>query len=76
MKASAELRVPCRDEATARRLLASLAVDDDQHVASRRDGTDITVVVHADDPGSLLAALDDVLACLTVAVDVDELAGA
>jgi hypothetical protein len=63
----AVVRVRCRDEPEARRLLQALAVDDPGAADLRHDGRDI--VVRAAGPSALgvLRTLDDLLGCLRAA---------
>jgi tRNA threonylcarbamoyladenosine modification (KEOPS) complex Pcc1 subunit len=74
MDCKAEVTVDCGSPEAARRARDSLAPDDDGHVTTSVDGATLAVEVTADGPGSLRAALDDVLACLDVARDVDDVA--
>lgn len=67
------LRVPFGSPEAAERARAALAPDDDAHVTTRvepKEGAVLVVEAQAGSPGSLLAALDDVLAALSVMEDV------
>ncbi len=63
---SGTLRVPFGSPEEAARAQAALAPDDDAHVSTRVEGEALVVEATGDSPGSLLAALDDVLASLSV----------
>lgn len=70
MDCRARVTVEMASPEAAREAAASLSPDDDAHAATDREGATLVVEVTADGPGSLQAALDDVLACLDVARDV------
>ena len=57
----ATLRLSFPDAATARRVAAALAADDDAFAAARSDGILVIVEVQGENVRSVLRALDDVL---------------
>lgn len=64
------LRLRFADEDQARRVEASLRADDDAFAATKRIGADVVLELSAPSLRSLLRALDDALACASVAEDV------
>lgn len=52
---------------TARRLKQALEADQDRRVEARQEGDLLTFTVRADDPGSVRATVEDLLACLGAA---------
>jgi hypothetical protein len=67
MKSRATLTLTFRDAATAKAVAASVTLEDDGYIRTRRRGAAITATCSADEPMSLLHTLDDYLACITVA---------
>lgn len=70
------MKVRCRIEFTyrsagdAKRVAASLRVDDGAFIATRVRGRTVSADAEADTPGRLLHTLEDYLACVAVAESV------
>jgi len=67
MRAHATIVMKFLDAATAKAVAASVALDDEGYIRTRRSGATITATATADGPMSLLHTLDDYLACVSVA---------
>ncbi len=67
MKSSARLSLTFRDAATAKAVAASVSLDDQGYIRTRRSGRIISAEARAENPMSLLHTLDDWLACVSVA---------
>ncbi len=67
MKSRATLTLSFPDAAAAETVAASVALEDQGYIRTRRRGATITATAAADAPLSLLRTLDDYLACITVA---------
>lgn len=65
---TAAVRVLCPDEATAANVLAALAPENGDWVDGRVEGRTLVLDVAADSPASLRRALEDALACATMAL--------
>lgn len=67
----ATLRLAMGSAKEAERVAAALRADDDVFVTTRRDGATLRLEARADAVRPLLRAIDDVLACASVAEAVD-----
>ena len=67
MKSRATLSLTFPDAATAKAVAASVSLEDQGYIRTRRQGAVITASASADETMSLLHTLDDYLACITVA---------
>ena len=67
MKARARLELRFRDHATAEAVAASVRLDDEGYIRTRRKGATLSAEASAEGPMSLLHTLDDYLACVSVA---------
>lgn len=70
----ATLRLAFADAAQAERLRASVAADDDGHLALRREGATLVVEASAPTPLGLLRGLDELVAQLAAAEKAERLA--
>lgn len=68
--ARARLVLEYADESSARTVHGSLAPDDDAFCRTRLEGRALVAELQAADAKSLLRAVDDLLACVSVAEDV------
>jgi len=73
MRVHGLLELECADPATADRLLRSLAVDNEGHARSWREGAVLMTEADATSPGSLRHTLEDLLACVVAAEGADAL---
>lgn len=67
LEADGEVRVACASPEEAVALAAALRVDDEGYVETRVEGATVVAVARSESLGSLLAALDDWLACAAAA---------
>ena len=74
MKSRATLTLTFPDAATAKAVAASVSLEDQGYIRTRRQGAVITATAAAEEPMRLLHTLDDYLACITVAERTTETA--
>ncbi len=67
MRARATIALTFRNAAAAEAVAASVSLDDEGYIRTRRRGAVVTATATADGPMSLLHTLDDYLACVSVA---------
>jgi hypothetical protein len=67
MKSRATVTLTFPDAATAKAVAASVSLEDQGYIRTRRKGSVITATAVAEAPMSLLHTLDDYLACVSVA---------
>ncbi len=70
MRGTGRLVIEFEDEATAEAVLQAVEVDNEGYVTSERRGAAVFSETEADNLGTLLQTLDDLLACIGVAEKV------